>query len=358
MSQVRVGVVGAGVIGRKHIEVLRSAHPDFTLAGVADPAPEARLEANRQGYDCYATIDELISQARPDGVVIAVPNRQHVAIGLVCISNGIPILIEKPVADTVGEALRLVEAAEATGVATLTGHHRRHNPIMQRAAELITAGALGKVVAATSIWLTHKPKGYHDQAWRRQPGGGPVLINAIHEIDCLRMLCGDIESVQAADANSVRNFSVEDTAAAILRFKSGTLGTLILSDAVSSPWAWEITSGENPQFPISGQDSILIGGTKGSLSLPSLNLRWHEAGEESWVQPLTQRREPIIPVDPFYEQMRNFAGVIRDREQPVVSGRDGTVTLASTLAITASAKSGQPVRVDDMMSVAAPVGKS
>ena len=175
-----------------------------------------------------------------------------------------------------------------------------------------------------------------------------MLINAIHEIDCLRMLCGEIETVQAADSNAVRGFEVEDTAAAILRFESGALGTLLLSDTVSSPWSWETTSGENPRFPKSGQDSIMIGGTRGSLTVPSLDVRWHDSGQESWWNPLMQKREPVVPADPYYEQMRNFAGVIRGTEAPVLSGRDGTRTLAATLAITESAETGQPVRVGDI----------
>ncbi len=349
MAQVRIGVIGAGLIGRKHIEVLRSGRAEYTLAGVADPSPAAQAQAQELGYNCYSTIAELIDDAKPDGAVVAVPNQLHVAAGLACIERGIPIIIEKPVADTVGDALKLVEAAEAANVATLTGHHRRHNPIMKRAGELIRDGAVGKVVAVTSIWLSHKPEGYHDLAWRREPGGGPVLINAVHEIDCLRMLCGDIDTVQAIASNATRGFAVEDTAAAILRFKSGALGTLLVSDTVSSPWAWETTSGENPKYPKSGQDSILIGGTRGSLAVPSLDLRWHEAGEEDWFKPLIQRREPVEPADPYYEQMRNFAAVIRGTEEPVLSGRNGTMTLAATLAITESAKSGQPVHIGDMM---------
>ena len=353
MSQVRIGVIGAGLIGRKHIEVLRSGNADYTLTGVADPSPQAANEAKELGYDCFSSIEEMIDKVKPEGAIVAVPNQMHVEAGLKCIERGVPIIIEKPVADTVAEALKLIETAEAAGVATMTGHHRRHNPIMRRAAELIREGALGKVVAATSVWLAHKPVGYHDFAWRREPGGGPVLINAIHEIDCLRMLCGDIDTVQAADSNAVRGFEVEDTAAAILRFKSGALGTLLLSDTVSSPWSWETTSGENPLFPKSGVDSIMIGGTRGSLTVPSLDLRWHDAGQESWLTPLMQMREPIIPADPYYEQMRNFASVIRGTEQPVLSGRDGMLTLATTLAITESAKTGQAVRIDDMLANAA-----
>ena len=89
------------------------------------------------------------------------------------------------------------------------------------------------------------------------------------------------------------------------------------------------------------------------MAIPSLDLRWHEAGTESWGTPLTQRRLPVAPADPYFEQMRNFAAVIRGTEPPLLSGRDATMTLASTLAIAMSAQTGGAVRVDDLMAVGA-----
>ncbi len=349
MPPARIAVIGAGLIGRKHIEVLRSHHPDYALAGVCDPSPAAKQEAETLGYPCYPNVDALLDKAKPDGAIIAVPNQLHVSAGLACIARKVPILIEKPVADNVPDALRLIEAAEQAGVPTLTGHHRRHNPIMRRAAEVIRDGRLGRLVAATCVWLSYKPKGYHDLAWRREPGGGPVLINAIHEIDSLRMLCGDVESVQATASNAVRGFTVEDTVGAVLRFKNGTIGTLTLSDAAASPWAWETTAGENPFYPKTPNDCIMLAGTLGCLTVPSLELRWYEADKQNWGLPMTQQRIPITPADPYYEQMRNFAAVIRGTESPVLSGREGTKTLATTLAITQSAQAGTPVRPDDLM---------
>jgi predicted dehydrogenase len=168
------------------------------------------------------------------------------------------------------------------------------------------------------------------------------------------MLCGDVETVTAATGNAVRNFAVEDTAAAVLQFKSGALGTLLVSDAVSAPWSWEWGSRENPDRPIEPESCYLVAGTQGSLSVPTLQHRWHEPGEESWNTPLKQMHVPIRPADAYHEQMRNFSGVIRGTEQPVLSGRDGAATLATTLAITESALRGKPVRVDEMLQRAAP----
>jgi predicted dehydrogenase len=349
MAQLRIGVVGAGLIGRTHIAVLRSGDPAFTLAAVADPAPGAAEEARQLGYPIFAGYEEMLDRAKPDGVIVAVPNQMHVKVGLACVARRIPIVVEKPIADTVGEAMQLVEAAEAANVPVLSGHHRRHNPIMRRAAEILREGGIGRLVAATALYLSHKPRGYHDVAWRREPGGGPVLINAIHEIDCLRMLCGDVESVQAQASNAVRGFAVEDTAAAVLRFKSGALGTLLVSDTASTPWSWEWGSRENPSFPFEPENSILLAGTQGSLAVPTLLHRWHEKGHESWHTPLTQRRHHVVPANAYHEQMCNLAGVIAGREKPTLSGRDGAMTLATTLAITRSARDGAPVRVEEFM---------
>jgi predicted dehydrogenase len=352
MAPARIAVLGAGLIGRTHIAVLRQAHPEFTLAGVADPAPAAKAEAETLGYACYDSLHELLDKTRPDGVVLAVPNQMHVSAGLTCVAAKVPVLIEKPVADSVTEALRLVEAAEAAGVATLTGHHRRHNPIMTRAAEIVRDGGVGRIVAATARYLSHKPRGYHDTAWRREPGGGPVLINAIHDIDCLRMLVGDIVRVQAAASRAIRGFPVEDTAAAVLTFASGALGTLICSDTASTPWNWDWGARETPTFPFDTESCIDLAGTLGALSVPNLEHRWHEAGKESWHTPLTMRRHHVQPSDTYTNQMLNFARVIRGTEQPVLSGRDGTITLATTLAITQSARTGLPVDIADVMSKA------
>ena len=141
---------------------------------------------------------------------------------------------------------------------------------MRKAHETLQSGAVGRVLRSSACGSATSRTAIIDIAWRREPGGGPVLINAIHDIDCLRMLCGDIETVQAATSNAVRNFPVEDTAAAVLRFKSGALGTLTVSDTVSSPWTWEWGSHENPVWPHESQNCYLVAGTHGSLAVPTL----------------------------------------------------------------------------------------
>ena len=227
MDRVRIAIIGAGMIGRRHLRVLLE-QPGYVAAAIADPSPQAKGLAEEHGIPWFDDYERMLDEVRPDGAIVATPNQLHVAAGLACVARGVPVLVEKPIADSLPEALRLVAAGEAAGVPILVGHHRRHNPIMQEAARVLRDGGVGRITAVVAMWLSHKPDDYFDVAWRREPGGGTVLINGIHEIDGLRMLCGEIESVQAEIATGARGLPVEDTAAAVLRFANGALGTLDL----------------------------------------------------------------------------------------------------------------------------------
>jgi predicted dehydrogenase len=172
-AKVRIAVAGAGLIGRRHVEEV-DASPVATLAAIVDPGPVGPELAQKYGVPLHTGITELFAAGRPDGVILATPNRMHVDGGLECVAAGVPVIVEKPVGDTVEGATRLVEAGEAAGVPVLTGHHRNYSPIMATAREIVRSGQLGTIVAVTGTALFHKPDDYFDvgDGWRRQPGGG------------------------------------------------------------------------------------------------------------------------------------------------------------------------------------------
>ena len=144
------------------------------------------------------------------------------------------MLLEKPITPTVREAETLLKEADKAGAKVLIGHHRAHSPIMARAKELIDEGRLGQLVAVMGSAVFFKPDEYFaDGPWRREAGGGPILLNMIHELHNLRMLCGDIVAVQAFSSRATRGFPVEDTVAINLRFASGALGSFMLSDTAA-----------------------------------------------------------------------------------------------------------------------------
>lgn len=342
-NKIRLAVAGAGLIGKRHIASIPRA-ADVALSAVVDPSPEAGKTAAEAGVPWYRSLGELFLDQKPDGVIVATPNRLHVENGLECVRNGCPILVEKPLAAEASEALVLVEAAEKAGIHLLVGHHRRHNPLMQKARAVIDEGELGQLRAAQAICWFYKPDDYFEEApWRKQRGAGPISVNLVHDIDLIRYLCGDVVGVQAQMRPSLRGYENEDVGTALLTFANGVIGTITVSDMIVSPWSWELTARENPIYPATAESCYLLGGTRGSLELPGLRL-WRYEGKRSWWEPISAvSSAPEDFSDPLIRQITHFAEVIRGRESPLVSGREGLKTLEVIEAIYRSAESAQTV---------------
>ena len=147
---VRIAVAGAGLIGQAHIQRIND-EPQAELAAIVDPAPQAKEQAATLGVAYFADLETALHSAKPDGVVIATPNRLHVSGGLAAITAGVPMLLEKPIADDLDSAMHLVRAGEQAGVAILVGHHRRHSPLIQRAREIVASGRLGKITVVNGL---------------------------------------------------------------------------------------------------------------------------------------------------------------------------------------------------------------
>jgi predicted dehydrogenase len=343
---VRIAVAGVGLIGRRHVEEI-DASSSAELAAVVDPLPAAQEVADSFGVPWYDSLAALFAADRPEGVVLATPNRVHVDGGLACVAAGVPVLVEKPIGDTVEGATRLVEAAEAVGVPLLTGHHRNYSAIVAKAREVVQSGVLGSIVAVVGTALFYKPDDYFDVGggWRRSPGGGPILLNLIHEVNNLQSVVGDVVRVQATTSTATRSFEVEDTAAMIFTFAKGALGTFLLSDTAASARSWEQTSTENATYAsYPDEDCYHLAGTQGSLSVPTMRLMVFE-GERSWWQPFQTSTLDLERSDPLANQIEHFAAVIRGEVAPLCSGRDGLKSLRVVEAVVESARTGQPVEL-------------
>jgi predicted dehydrogenase len=341
---IRIALLGAGVIGREHALRLQRA-PECRLHSIVEPGPAGPALAQQLGVPCHASLDELLGAPLPDAAIIATPNDLHVPQAMALLRRGVPVLVEKPVSHNLAAGTELVRLQQQSGVPVLVGHHRRHGAVLQAAHACVNSGELGRLVAVNTTVLFHKPDAYYDVAWRRAPGGGPILINLIHEIDALRWLAGDIVAVQARSSRATRGFEVEDTAAVLLEFASGALGTLILSDCSATPRSWEQTSGENPAYAREAdQDCLLLAGTRGALAVPTL-MRWHSPGAPSWHTALQREQIPVTPVDPLERQLQHFCDVIRGRAEPLVSAADALASLRATLAVHEAASTGLAVRL-------------
>jgi predicted dehydrogenase len=345
MSKLRIAVIGAGLIGRTHIDRAQE-NASVELVAIADPSPAAVELARSVGVRCFADCRSMLAEAKPNAVVVATPNSTHAEIAVDCLEHGAAVLVEKPIADTLADARRICEASRATGLPVLVGHQRRHNPIMRKAKAIVQSGALGRPVTATVMCTWKKPGDYFDATWRRRAGGGPILINLIHDIDLMRHLYGEIESVQALASNAVRGFEVEDTAVVALRFRNGALGTVTVSDATVAPWNWDLSAGEAERFPRQDVNAHFYAGTEGSLTLPRLEVwryRHDQGAAQGWHDPLTMERTALHARCPYTEQLRHFVALVAGAEAPVSSALDAFRTLEATLAVTEAAASGRAV---------------
>jgi len=346
LSPIRLGVIGAGLVGAKHAAIAAGL-PGCRLASISDPNPAVRDLAEKLTVAFYKDYQEMIATESLDGVIIATPTERHVSVGIDCAERGLHLLVEKPIASDLQAARDLIDCAKQQQVQLLVGHHRRFNPLVEASRNVVHSAKMGRLVAVSVLWTLLKPTDYFDVEWRRKPGGGPVLINMIHDVDNLRYICGEIQSVYAAVSSAERGFEVEDTACVTLRFNNGALGTVVTSDCVPSCWSYEATTGENPAYFHTHEDCYLFFGTEGTLAFPTMR-RFHYASPSAtgWEYPIKTEENSVQEQDPLVRQMEHFCAVIRGDEEPRTSGEDALRTLAVIRAVLNSGASGLPVELD------------
>ena len=342
MNPVRLAIVGGGIIGRGHAGAI-AEDPVAELVAVADPAPTGKALAEEMDVPLHADVQSMLATETIDGIIVSTPTEHHCEPTLAALQAGVHVLVEKPIMATLEEAGRVVEKSADTGIHVLVGHHRRYYPQVHKAREIVQTGTLGTLVAVTGQWNARKNDDYYDPDWRKKWEAGPVLTNLIHEIDTLRYICGEVESISAEVSSSVMEIEKEDAAAMVMRFQSGALGTFVLSDQTASPWAWEFATGETPGFPRSGQNTVRFMGTKASLDFPNLVL-WHHGDDvPDWNHVMKSEEIPLNLGNAYARQITHFCAVISGREEPRITAGDATETLRVTLAVFDAAKAGKRV---------------
>lgn len=227
-STPTAAVIGCGDVSVVHFEAL-GAVPGVRLVAVCDADAATAAEAGaKYAVPWFTDYRELLAEAKPDVVHVCTPHHQHADLAIDAIHAGVHVLMEKPVAHTVAEAERVIEAAEAhpevkVGVCL----QNRYNATVQAARDLLVSGEVGQAVGGSGIVLWHRtPDYYQARPWRGtlDTSGGGVLINqAIHTVDLLQWLLGPVVEVsgQAGRHRAPVVAEVEDTAQLVLQHESG-----------------------------------------------------------------------------------------------------------------------------------------
>lgn len=366
---LKIIVVGVGLIGPRHARhVLQN--PDTDLQAIIDPSPKALAIAKDLGTRHFATIADLFNAIEdeclpiPNGALICTPNHTHARIAVELASKGIHLLIEKPVSSTPEQAKALKIFVESQKVRVLVGHHRRFNPFISEAKSSLPL--VGDIIAVQGTWTLKKPKSYFEAAlWRTDPqkGGGALLINLIHDIDLMQYLFGPIVKVYAELTKKQRKeyIQVDEGACLIFKFRSGVTGTFVCSDSVTSPFNFEVGTGENPLIPTDDEleGFYRVFGTQGTLSIPDMTLyhqRDNPQSEMSWNHKINRElliedKSRIRKIAPFEKQLSHFVNVLKGIADPLCGIEDGISALLSVDAVFRSIKTGQPALVQTVHDV-------
>jgi predicted dehydrogenase len=308
VQKLRWGLVGAGDIAEKRVAPALAQGAGSTLVAVSRRhAARAEEFARRFGARrWHGSWEDLVQDGGIDAVYVATPVHLHASITEAAAEAGKHVLCEKPMALDVAECDRMIHAAEANGVKLGIAYYRHFYPIVQRIAELLAAGAIGRpVIAQINAFEHFDPAPDHPRAWlldATQAGGGPMFDFGCHRVEVLLNLLGEVASVESQLARIALAREVEDTGTAILRFQTGPLATLTVTHAAIEP-----------------QDTLHIFGTAGSIHVPKLNgpelhlLRDGKTTVEHHPAP-ENLHQPLID---------QFVDAVRGGGEPAVDGRTG-----------------------------------
>ena len=221
---VNVAVVGVGRMGSKHAYNMAKRVKGANLVAICDiDTQKANMMAKKLKAKAYYDVDEMLKAEALDGVVIATPHYSHVEIALKCIEKGINILCEKPISVTTLEANKLLKAAKDSNLICSMMYNQRTNRMYQKARELISSGAIGKIQRVNfTITDWYRSQFYYNMGgWRASwsgEGGGTLINQCVHQLDLLQWLCGMPYLIKSYNQTKGRRITTENDVTAIMRF--------------------------------------------------------------------------------------------------------------------------------------------
>ena len=348
MKKIGYAVLGLG-IGMAHIEaVLKSENAELVAVCDIDEGRLAQAKEMCPQVRAYTDFEQLIADADVDIISICLPSGMHADYAVRAMESGKHVLVEKPIDITVEMALEIEKARVRTGMKAGIVHQNRYNFNMYPIKEAVDGGKLGKIFLGTFAVKWYRDQSYYDRGgWRGtwdMDGGGSLINQAIHTVDLMQWLMGDVESVTSTMNIYNHKIETEDFTASLIKFKSGASATF-----VSTTCAYHGISTE-----------IMLYGTDGSVEADGDMIRsWKFKGEDG--EPDEDSEENMLA---RYGKGNIFASksesgalwghdfVVEDMILAVKEGRDPSLTpleavkcLRIVEAIYESAKTGKTVEI-------------
>jgi len=333
----RIALVGCGRISKNHFEAIDKID-GLDLVAVADSDPKRASEAGAQWQvPAFTSLEKMLKEASPDVVTIATPSGLHTEQGIIAARAGKHVVMEKPMAISLSGADALVQACDKAGVQLFVVKQNRLNPPIQLLKRAIDRNRFGRLYMASCTVHWARPQEYYDQApWRGtwEFDGGAFMNQASHYVDLIQWLMGPVESVMAKTATLARRIETEDSGVAILKFRSGAIGTIQVTMLA---------------YPRNLEGSITILGEKGSVKIGGTavnkveNWQFAEYDDDDKLVAATETNPPNVYGLGHQGYYRNVLSVLRGEARPDTDGRAGRKSLELILGIYESAKTGREV---------------
>lgn len=331
---MRVLVVGAGIIARRHIRNLKLVDPAARIAVWRQSPRSDDLGELAASVECvFRSPEEALAWA-PQAAVVASPAPFHVPQAAGLAERGVHLLIEKPLSDSLEGIEPLLRTCAERGVVGMVGYNLRFHAPLRILKETLAAGAIGRVLGVRAEVGQYLPDwrpgtDYRRSVSARRSLGGGALLELSHEIDCARWLGGEVADVCARVGRlSPLEIDVEDTAEILLRFESGALGSVHLDMIQRAPARWCRLIGSEGTLHWDGSDD--------SVGL-------FAASEGRWVPLRPPGQEDRNAM--YVAELRHFLECVESGRTPAVSIEDGLRALRIALAAAESARTGHAVPV-------------
>ena len=356
MRKVKTAVIGCGKVGHFHALAYQRCENSELVACMDGQAERARDFAAQYGVKSYTDIETLVRESGAEAVSICVPHPIHAAVAVECCRLGLHVAIEKPLAASLADCDAILQAADEAGVTGTTICQRRFYRPAQRVKKAITDGKLGRPILGTVNMLGWRDMAYYaSDPWRgtwKGEGGGVLINQAPHQLDLLLWYMGEIEELYGIwDTLNHPGLEVDDTAAAIIRFKSGAIGNIVVSNSQNPALFGNVRiHGENGASIGVQTDggAMFIAGMSG-IGEPPVNDLWTVQGEEDLLDSFQREdRDFFRSTDSTHYfhvvQLQDFLQAILENRAPSITLADGRRTVELITAIYRSCRDGKPVR--------------
>lgn len=355
-SSFNIAILGCGKVAHLHAKAVQNLN-NAKLAGVwSRTTKTAENFAAQYNIPFYTEIEKLVKQEEINLVIVCTPHPFHLEPVLEAAAAGANVLVEKPLASTLEDSDKIIEACKKAGVKLGVISQRRWYKPVKRVKDAIDAGKIGKPIFGTINMLGWRDKEYYDaDEWRgtwKLEGGGVLVNQAPHQLDILLWFMGEIDEVYGHWQNLNHSYiEVEDTAVAIVKFKNGGIGNIIVSNSEKPGIYGKVhVHGENGASVGVQTDggAMFIAGMSGILE-PPVNDVWSVPGEEKmlakWLEEDSAHFNDIDPMVYYMErQIEDFLLAIQNETNPLVTGEDGRRTVELFTAIYRSTRDNRSIK--------------